>query len=584
MSISNSGLIIRLVGLTALTSNLLACAPGFEAKNLSAISFSSQDLNLLSSAGGKIFSCSDPAQFSVTPMRRLTKAQYQNSLVALVGADATASVSSLIEKIQFDMAIEQPTDFVGNFVQTNINTFKSIADLLAQRAATDKALATMIGGACLASDAPSVECFKTVITNFGGKVFRRPLLANEVGSLQELVALGSSKTDQISALFEYLFDAPDFLYRLESGTGGDGTLQNPIQLTSYEIASRLSFLILDSMPDDTLFQLAAKDQLRDSAVAGAQVDRLFQSPLAQEKFKLFTSFWLLLNQQAVHGMKDFPSGPAAFVNGLDTNGYKDEVIRETKEFVNYIVFSKKGSYADLMTSNASFARTDALASVYGHAKVTSNTPESMTQRKGLLMRPIFLASPTSETNPIIRGVRMRSRILCNDLTFPGASVLTQGPDVSTTQMMQQYSTRERYGMKTSGASCLGCHTLINPYGYVFEGFDSFGRIRSQETNFNSDGSVLATHALNLQGSLQLDGANADVNGASQLLDDVASSTSGPACMTRQLFRFYELSAETSDDSCALAKAYNSMAQSGGSILDAVKSTIVNDYLALKRVN
>ena len=562
------------------------CGAGFQ--TAAPRSIASDALNfppLTGSSGEKVFACSDTSTFSVAETRRLTKTQYENSIKALLGPAALASVATLVEDIPFDLAIEQPTEFANNFYQSTVDTFLPVADQLAGFVLGDVALQTKIGGNCLATAEPDAACFDSLVANFGAKVFRRPLSGTEISTIRSLATTGT-KAEKITNLFEYVFQSPDFLYRIEAGTGGDGTLASPFRLSSYEIASRLSFQIWDSMPDDTLFALAAQDKLLDPAVVRQQVDRMFESPLAAEKLKIFTKFWLAMNNTP-HSMKNFPVSPAAFIGDLQTTGYKDEVIRETQEFVNHVVFKKGGSYRDLMTSPESFARTDALASVYGHAKVTGSAPAQMANgRKGLLMRPIFLAGTSSLTSPVIRGVRARSRVLCMDTNPPSTQILEQGPDISTAAMIQMHSTRERWTLKTNQPACIGCHATFNSYGFVFEGFDSFGRQRSQEVNYNADGSILATHAIDTTGSIVTPEGTWQVNGPEQFVEDLGESTSGPACMTKQIHRYYHLSAETKEDSCALAKAFDGLKGDGsqpGSVLEALKRSIASDYIGLKRV-
>jgi hypothetical protein len=562
------------------------CGAGF--KSVSAVGDLAAQSAQSVMPGSKVFACQSPDLFAASKMQRLTKAQYRNSLVQLFGASAVTSVDESISDIQFDMAIEQPTDFSANFFQSNITVFMEVADGLASKVASDANLQRTLGGDCLAAASPTNDCVNSFISRFGAKVIRRPLSTTETSALQNIAASGSSKGEKFQGLFEYLLQTPDFLYKIELGNGGTGTAADPIRLSSYEIASRLSFLLWDSMPDDELFSLAASDRLKDLNVVRQQIDRMFTNRLAQEKFKLFSNFWLMMNPGMAHAMRDFTSVPAAYVNGIDPVGYKAEVVRETQEFMNYIVFQKNGSYADLMTSPASFARTDDLANTFGHQKVTSTEPAVMADgRRGILMRPIFLAANSAATSPIIRGVRTRSRILCSDFLTPSSSVTSQGPDIGTPEMVQMYSMRERVTMKTMvgdhARACIGCHQHINAYGFVFEGFDTFGRMRSREENYNSEGNVSSSHALNLSSSITFTDRQITVDGPNQLVDQLAASSDGPACLTRQLHRFYKLSAETTDDSCALASAYDGMTSGQGSILEGLKRTIANPSLLYKRI-
>ncbi|PWU16728.1 MAG: hypothetical protein C5B49_10150 [Bdellovibrio sp.] len=558
--------------------------------------FTTSDVGSLSGANGLAsgaalksagpFVCSDPTANAVAYMQRLSKMQYVNTLTTLFGTTAVASAATNLANLQNDMAIEQPTQFSVNYVQQQIDTFLAISDQMAASFLSDTNQQMALGGSCLIAATLTNSCLQNFAKSFGAQVWRRPITSTELTTMTTIMSAGTSKTDQLTALFEYLLNSQNFLYRVELGVSGDGSASNPLQLSSYEVANRLSYLITDNMPDSTLFQLAASNQLTNLATVAQQVDRLLQTDLAKTKFGTFVQYWLYMNPSTVHGIQPFPTGPATFVGSIDPTGLQDEVIREAKEFAGYMAFEQNGSYRDLMTSNLSFARTAALASIYGHPVVTSSTPAVMANgRQGLLMRPIFLAAPTWQTRPIHRGARMRARVFCEDPTPPAINVTLQGPDITTTQMIQTHSTRERYDLKTAGAACVGCHSIINPYGDLFEGFDAFGRFRTVETDYNADGSVLATHPLSLAANLQTadDGTLSEATPAG-FVSDLAAGTDGPACFSRHLFRFYELTFEAAENNCALASVFSSLTSSTGSILSALKQTFANPSFLMKRTN
>ena len=529
------------------------------------------------------FACTDRNALSAQPLKRLSKAQFVNSLTSLFGAAAVSSVASTISQIQYDKAFEQPEAYVKNFYTSNIKTFYDISVGIASYVNANSSVLAAIGGSCLTGASPDATCYENFVKNFGLKVYRRPLMSDEIAGIKEVQALASTKAEKISATLETFLQSPDFLFQVEKGTAGSGSAADPLVLSNYEVASRLSFLIWDDMPDATLFQLAAENKLLSSVVQSQQVERMFQDVRAREKVKNFSLYWLNLNPTA-HTMRDFPTLPQVFLDGLPVPGLREEVIRETQEFVDYVVFTKKGSYADLLTSKASFARTDALARIYGHNKVTSQAPADMGgARSGLLMRPIFMSNSSSQSSPIIRGVRMKSRILCNDTAAPGADVTSQGIDVGTEEMIRKYSTRDRYDLKTSGAACIGCHSQINPFGHVFGGFDSFGRTISQETNYRADGSIISTHGIDTRVQLNLGNGMQSFSGVHDFIDALSQSTTGSSCFVRQTFRYYQLQSESQADSCMLSDMYGDLKADGnGSILASLKRFVLSN-LSVKRI-
>lgn len=529
------------------------------------------------------FQCDNEQALSPTPLRKLSKVQYINTLISLFGEDVINTNMTSINQIQSDANFEQPDAYVKNYYQSNIENFFKIAQAIANTVNSDVKFQSKIGGTCLAQNTPDQACWAQWITNFGLKSYRRPLTSTEQSVLTDLLNQASSKSEKISALIETLLQSPYFLYQVEEGVSGTGTSDQPIVLSNYEIASRMSYMIWDSMPDETLFNLAKSGQLTDPNIQKQQVDRMFESTLAREKVKNFALYWLNLNETA-HAMRDFPTTPAAFVAGINPVALKKEVVREALEYVDHIVFNQQGSYRDLMSSAASFARTDDLANIYGHAKVTTSQPATMANgRSGLLMRPLFMANTSAQTSPIIRGVRLNSRILCQDMVAPGVDVTTQGPNIGTDDMLKTYSTRERTNLKTADAACIGCHGIINPYGFVFERFDSFGRFRDIETNYHADGSVIATHAINTNTELDTGLGPQAVSGPEDFMNQLASNQKGPSCLVRQEFRFYHLQSESETDKCVLGKMYQGLENSNGSILNSLKQYILAT-LSLKRVN
>lgn len=377
--------------------------------------------------------------------------------------------------------------------------------------------------------------------------------------------------------------SPDFLYRVENG-GMPTTAGKLISLTSYEIASRLSFLLLDSMPDQKLLDLAAQDKLKDPSVAATEAERLLTSPLARGKLKDFYDFWLELKKP-----KALPSGPSAFVAGLDSTGFLDEAVRETREFLERTTFDKRGSFVEIMTSKDSYARTPAMASVYGHSPITGNSPATMQSgRSGLFLRTPFLVSFGSSTHPILRGVFVRQRVLCQSVGMPVDGNAFIGPDVETEQMRLRYSTRERTDLKNGpGTSCYACHKNINPAGFAFEAFDNFGRLRSAEVQYKSDGTELAKHSVDTRVNFIVDPLQPSriqaLSGGESFNEFVAADGIGGACFAKYAYEYFYQRLEEKIDGCQLQKMHAVLQSKDGSVVDAIKALVINDYLGLKKV-
>jgi hypothetical protein len=404
------------------------------------------------------------------------------------------------------------------------------------------------------------------------------LSADEVTWFQQVYSGASSPLEGIGNVIAVALQSPEFLYLLELGdsTGSDSSFA----LTQYEIASRLSYQLWDTMPDDELFTLADQGKLSDNQVISNQIDRMINQPEAKAKISRFFLYWLLYTKG-----KSEPSTNPSFLNGLNTSGLNTEMTRELEEYINYVVWQKRGTYQDLLTLKDSFAKTEALAQIYQHPLLTSGTQIMGGTRKGLLMRLPFLISGDSYNHPILRGVFLRKRILCDDLGAPSANQLTTAPEVDTLPYIQQYTVRERIAMKTSSNSCITCHSQINPLGFAFENFDSLGRERTVETAYDPNFQVIAQHQVNTQVTdLNLGArAPASVASGSELVDAIANGEKGSACFARQVFRFYNIRRETPQDGCALGSTFTSARDPQRGILDSIKENLLNEQIGSKTV-
>ncbi|HUP57272.1 MAG TPA: DUF1592 domain-containing protein, partial [Bdellovibrionota bacterium] len=337
-------------------------------------------------------------------------------------------------------------------------------------------------------------------------------------------------------------------------------------LSPYEIASRLSFELLGTTPDDALLVKADQGRLADPAEVERTVDQMLQDPRAKAKVHAFFDSWLKL--YAADGLPK----TGAFLDGIDTAGLREDAIRETHEFVDHILWEKKGSYHELTTSRTHFARNGALAAIYYDG------------RKGLFSRaPIYFSTRTS-SNPIRRGVLFRTQFLCNDLGMPDANALAEAMKIDDPGMVLTKTVRQRVDHITSPVACAGCHKSINPIGYALEGFDSIGRKRLTEVNYDSSGAVLSQFMIDSSvADVKIDRAQGEhASSADQLFELIGRSRQGPSCLARQAYRYFKLRREDpTRDGCEINAVAEAMSSSGGSILAGFKKLILNRALSRK---
>jgi hypothetical protein len=317
---------------------------------------------------------------------------------------------------------------------------------------------------------------KSFVTTFGERAFRRPLTTAETDSYVALWKRGSelfpgidAKLAGVQLVVQAMLLSPMFEYRIELGKGklADGS----IDLTDYEIATRLSFMLWDSTPDATLLAAAKAGKLHDSAELATQAKRLLADPRAATKVEEFHRQLLELRRyDSLH-----PTGlPDSIGAAMRT---------ETERFVHDVIIDQNGTLETLLTASYSFVNKD-LAAIYGVSgtfgtdfKRADLNPE---QRAGLLTQAGFLAYRAGDTAPILRGVFVNQKFLCAELP---------PPPVFTPPKLTGDTRRERVNSVTGEGTCgASCHArLINPAGYPLEYFDDAGKYRTQDNGHPIDG-------------------------------------------------------------------------------------------------
>lgn len=522
---------------------------------------------------------------SASETRRLTKSELSNTLGDLLGATAHATLAALLTQLPDDDISAGIARFDNRYSALHTKALTDIAYTAASQAtltdAVTNALLAAHGAGCNVSNI-TLACARTFISNFGLRAWRRPLTAAELTWLESAYGTGSNARDRIAVVVATLVGAPDFLYHVELGTPTAGS-PTDFALTQYEVANRLSYGILGTMPTVALQAQAARGELSNPSIVQSTIGTMLDDPRARTKVREFFAFWL--------GTDNLPGIPANpnFLAGLDTAGLRAEMKRELEEYIEQMVWIRGADYRELMTSPVSYARTPALASIHGHG--LAGNPAAGTQqmgggRKGLLMRGPFLISTDDYTHPIVRGVRMRTRLLCDILGSPSPDAFAAQTMIQSPNFVKQFSTRERVTQSTSDPSCMACHRSINPLGFAFEGLDSAGRFRTMELNFDGTNQLIAQHAINnVVTDLAIDYATGESsNSASQLIDTIAQSNKGSMCMARQLHRYYQMRAESvRADACALVDTKTALAESGGSVRRGIQTAIGNRFLNRKVV-
>ena len=491
----------------------------------------------------------------LTPVRRLTRDQYNNTVRDLIGATGNpADALGLDEKIgPFASNAIAPVD------ETLVQQHQEVAASLALAA---KARMTTISPCNLATDT-GTTCATQFVTQFGQKAYRRPLTSAEITSYVSLYTLGRTGVDAANGfrlVVEAMLQSPFFLYHHD--VGSTGTPQTgTVKVTPFELASRLAYFVWNSMPDDTLFGLAANGTIADEAVLTAQVQRLLMSDRAAPTIALFHRQWL--------DVTDLPDrAKDAAVYPRFNAALADAMMQEVALFTDHVVRKGDGLFKTLMTSNLAFPQ-GGLFSVYGVTQPSGFTVGSQvaldaTKRAGILTQAAFLTrwSHGNQTSPVHRGRLVRLNVMCGYIPPPPANANTSPPPPTAAT-----TTRERFAQHVADPTCATCHTLMDPIGLGFENFDGIGAYRTMD----GLGAVDATGNI-VGGGADLAGT---FNGALELANKLANAREVQGCFANQWFRFSMGRMESTNDACSIQGIRDAFRASGGNIRELITKVVLS---------
>jgi hypothetical protein len=524
------------------------------------------------------FVCDPAAGPSVSPLKRLSVLQYQNTLRDLFGSAFDVSTTAAAEIAR--LPVDDATLFTimdSRLSDQHVRGYFRVADKVATTVSTTDATLTAVAGKCALDAKPAATCVDAFLSDFGSRALRRPLTQEEKTAYAALNDGTRSGRDLFRGLLFVLLQAPSFAYHVELDGNAVGADDNDYKLDAYGLASRLSYHFWQTMPDKDLFAAAADGSLLTDDGYAAQVNRLFSDPRTRDAIAIFYKEWWhigWLNEfPDTPGLQTLAKGTTIFQMGAD---HLQAMTDEIRALTEHFTFATPGTYKDLLVTDLSFTRSPNLASLYGVQPWdgTSAYPHMPAgERSGILTRGSFLVNDNYETHPIHRGVTIKRRFLCQEIEPPDPSTLPPGSLVPP-PISPDTTTRQRYENKTSPALCNACHGTFNPMGFVLERYDAFGRYRTEEQVIDeATGNVLATLPVDSSATPKIvPGDNRVISTGPELSEVVASATSEiEPCFARQYFRFTYGRTEDGNDSCALEGVRSALTGSSGNLANALRA-------------
>ncbi len=345
-------------------------------------------------------------------------------------------------------------------------------------------------------------CARQITENLARRAFRRPVTAEEMKRLMPFYEAGrqdGGTFDQgIERVVAAVLVSPQFLYRSIRGPKG-ATSDTEFALTDLELASRLSFFLWNTGPDEELLTLAAANGLTRPGVIEKQVKRMLADPKASSLVTSFAMKWLTLTNldQVIPDPKLFP--------GFDEQ-LRHDFSMEAEAFIGSI-FSDDRSVLELLTADYTFLN-ERLANHYGISGVTGNQFRKVTlaekERWGLLGKGAVLlrTSYGDRTSPVLRGAWVLDKLLGTPPTPPPPDTAT---DLSQKAGEQPKTVRARLEQHRDKASCRMCHGVIDPTGLALENFDAIGQWRTRDSQANApiDASTVLPSGVPINGVVDL---------------------------------------------------------------------------------
>jgi hypothetical protein len=495
----------------------------------------------------------------------LNRAEYDNTVRDLLGTAQTPGISTFpsdAPQIGFDNNGDLQTLSPAQF-----NLYQTAAQALAAEAL--KVGSPQRAKLVTCDLSTGSTCSQKVITDFGLHAFRRPLAADEVAKYVTLMGTaakaGATSDEQLQTVVQAILSSPNFLFRPEIDP--DPASLTPHALSPYEMASRLSYMVYRSMPDEALFTAAANGALSQPADIQAQLDRMIADPkgvLGQT----FSKLWLGTSAVSTQSFD-----ATLFPNFSQT--LADSMSAEVVDFFNEFLQMNE-PVTQLLTAKFSYLDSN-LAKLYGVpapagtglVRTALTTPD----RAGLLTMAgvLSVTSLPTRTSVVKRGAWVLSQLLCAPPPAPPPDVPAFPEDVTTGTQ------KEIVAMHRANPKCAACHDSMDNIGLAMENYDAVGAYRTLDNGIAIDASGEFVGVLaNPSG-----GTGATFNGAVPLATLVAADPRFPDCIAQNALSYSigrTLAPSDAPYLAAIAKGSNGTL----GVRDVITNVVASDTFRMRR--
>jgi hypothetical protein len=353
-----------------------------------------------------------------------------------------------------------------------------------------------------ANTAEEVPCAKKILTTLARQAYRRPVTDADTERLLSFYQAGRNNADfeaGIERALQFILAHPEFVFRTEDAPAGVKPGQ-AYRISDLELASRLSFFLWSTGPDDQLLNLAAQNKLRNPAVFDQQVRRMVADPRSHELVKNFAGQWLQLRtlQSSTPEGVVYPDFDDNLRQAFRTEAemFFDSIIREDRSVIDLL----NGDYTFV---NERLAAHYGIPNVYGSHFRRVKLDGALDVRRGLLGKGSFelVTSIADRTSPVQRGKWVMSNILGVIPPDPPPNVPAL-KDTGTGGTGEQ-TMRQRMEQHRANPACAGCHKMMDPIGFALENFDGIGTWRTKEFGQQVDGAGQLVDGTKINGVVDL---------------------------------------------------------------------------------
>lgn len=540
---------------------------------------------------GPRYQCSRPELRGTNQMslRRLTKDEYLQSAAAVFGA-------AVVDAPEVQQAAAQiPAETTGDITREfqNAPSYDHVAGILmtaqaiANTVVGNAATSARIFGAC--AEHADRDCAAKFLTGGATRISRRPIDAQRRVAMLDAFTFAGEGDEGLKLLLARVLQAPEAVFHMawprqqctpaansiseQEETCIDEAPQGAAaQVDDWTVADRIAYALTGHGPDQELLDAAALGELRSPDQARPHAVRLLKLPEARKQLEAILDSWLTLRTLPT------PAQAVAENAGIDVRDLGEEARRELLDYAVWEILDNDADAQTLMIDPVGFPRSERMAMLYGVSAIAKGTEpvDLVNGHGGLLVRIAPLLSGQLRTSPILRGVYVRKRLLCDELLQPDFAVVQARTESLHALDQQKLSSREIAQKITEPSQCMACHTQINPLGFILEGFDALGVRRDEELELNEKGQEIAALPIVTQvdqANIE-DGAPQQLADAAELVRTLATSTKYQACIAERFYTQTQMRHPSATDLCALSEI-EAVVRGGKSVKEAWLATVLN---------